>query len=318
MAQLKKNLIALLKLGIAIFIFYLILSQIEIKEVLSTFTLKNIHILLFSFVAFLIAFGFFFSYRFHMLVRGITKSFSKSFKLTFIGYFFNNFLPTNIGGDGIKVFYLKKESKGESIGNVISYVFAERFVGFATIFIIWVLYTLCYFQTFALLVNDINQLVKLDLKKVIAVLLLAIIIIIALVLFFIYSKTAIGKRITHFWIDFRDKLNDITRRQYYFTILHSIFFHLFRGVAFYLGLLYFGVQIDPVHIIFLLFLSTFIGFLPISVGALGTLEAAIVLSLVFFDIQEEIALALALYYRLVIIFFSAIGGVIYLSFRTKD
>ncbi len=50
--------------------------------------------------------------------------------LTFIGYFFNNFLPTSIGGDVAKAYYLSRRS-ADKIGSFTS-IFVDRAMGLIT------------------------------------------------------------------------------------------------------------------------------------------------------------------------------------------
>ena len=68
-----------------------------------------------------------------------------SLKLTLIGYFFNNFMPTTVGGDIIKAHYasLSKHIKGEKLQYYAS-VFIDRVIG---------LYTLLFIATMALAFN---------------------------------------------------------------------------------------------------------------------------------------------------------------------
>jgi len=61
------------------------------------------------------------------LTHGIQTSISKLYVFYLIGLFFNNFLPTSIGGDLARVFYLARSSKNRSAS--IGTVFLERIVG---------------------------------------------------------------------------------------------------------------------------------------------------------------------------------------------
>lgn len=74
--------------------------------------------------------------RFKILLdaQGISLSLSESIYLTFIGFFFNNFLPTAIGGDVVKAYYASKKTN-EKLGSFIS-VFMDRFIGFLSLFIL--------------------------------------------------------------------------------------------------------------------------------------------------------------------------------------
>ncbi len=69
------------------------------------------------------------SYQWHLLLRagGISLPFPKTFRLYFIGLFFNNFLPANVGGDAVKIYDVSR------IGNDPHRVFAitllDRIIG---------------------------------------------------------------------------------------------------------------------------------------------------------------------------------------------
>lgn len=60
----------------------------------------------------------------------ISVTFLESLSLTFIGYFFNNFLPTAIGGDMVKAYYLSKKThlKMEAFASI----FVDRLIGLLT------------------------------------------------------------------------------------------------------------------------------------------------------------------------------------------
>lgn len=64
-------------------------------------------------------------------VQGLSLKLRETVYLTFIGNFFNNFLPTSVGGDLVKAYYATKKSskKLESF----SAVFFDRFFGFLSI-----------------------------------------------------------------------------------------------------------------------------------------------------------------------------------------
>ena len=318
MKKFKSTVLFIVKLLVAAALIYFLFNRIDFRQVLNTFKAGNVWYLLWAFLAFTLAFGLFFSYRFHVLVRSITKTFYKSFQFTAIGFFFNNFLPTNVGGDGIKLYLLKQEQGKEGWGKSLSYIFTERFIGFATIFLAWIIYSPFFIDVYAEAWSLVAELVHVDSRKFWLIVGGVLLLIAALLVLMLLRNKRIGQKILNGLKDFKYRLKQISQRQLVFVSIHSVLFHAFRGLAFYMLLLYFGATVAPVHMIFLLFMSTFIGFLPISVGALGTLEAAIVLSLVIFGVPEEIALGLALFYRVFLVFFSLIGGVFYLTYRKKN
>jgi len=60
--------------------------------------------------------------------------FLRLYRWYFIGYFYSNFLPSNVGGDVARAWFVRTQSKSGSIG-VIS-VFAERFTGIVVLLIL--------------------------------------------------------------------------------------------------------------------------------------------------------------------------------------
>lgn len=65
---------------------------------------------------------------------GLEMPYFKLLSLYFIGMFFNNFLPTAVGGDLVKGYYLSKSSgKG---GVSMASIFVDRYVGFASLVIL--------------------------------------------------------------------------------------------------------------------------------------------------------------------------------------
>lgn len=69
------------------------------------------------------------SYQWYRLLRasGITLSFSSAFQFYFVGLFFNNFLPANIGGDAVKVYNVTRI--GSSVYQVIAVTLLDRLLG---------------------------------------------------------------------------------------------------------------------------------------------------------------------------------------------
>lgn len=69
-------------------------------------------------------------------VHNIKVSFKDASSLTFIGYFFNNFLPSSVGGDLVKAYYSARNSKRKV--ESLSAVIADRAIGLVTLSLIGV------------------------------------------------------------------------------------------------------------------------------------------------------------------------------------
>ena len=71
--------------------------------------------------------------RWRMLLRvqGIDLGFFESLRLTFIGWFFNNWLPGSTGGDFVKAYYVAHLTHRKP--EAVTVVFLDRFVGLAAL-----------------------------------------------------------------------------------------------------------------------------------------------------------------------------------------
>lgn len=69
------------------------------------------------------------AFQWHQLLRagGIELRFARSFRFYFVGLFFNNFLPANIGGDAVKVYDVSRI--GTSVYQVIAVTLLDRLLG---------------------------------------------------------------------------------------------------------------------------------------------------------------------------------------------
>lgn len=76
------------------------------------------------------------SFRLRILLslQGVKLAAADVFRLNLIGCFFSSFLPTSVGGDVVKAFYISKEA-GRSTQAYTS-VFIDRFFGMFTVFLI--------------------------------------------------------------------------------------------------------------------------------------------------------------------------------------
>jgi hypothetical protein len=69
------------------------------------------------------------AYQWHLLLgaSGVRLGFGQTFRFYFVGLFFNNFLPANIGGDAVKVYDVSRT--GSSVYQVIAVTLLDRILG---------------------------------------------------------------------------------------------------------------------------------------------------------------------------------------------
>lgn len=129
----KKLLSSAIRAFISIFFIVLLLYIMRDKypQILKAFASTKVPIFLLGIVFFIVAI-FIASVRLRLIIQAqeIPVTYKEAVSLTFIGYFFNNFLPTSIGGDVVKAYYLSHKTDNKA-GSYAS-VFVDRIVGLIT------------------------------------------------------------------------------------------------------------------------------------------------------------------------------------------
>jgi uncharacterized protein (TIRG00374 family) len=268
-----------------------------------------------AFLTFLLSMVFL-ALRWHLLNTsyGINTPFIKLFKFYLIGLFFNNFLPTSIGGDLARAYYLARESQQKSAS--IGTVFLERVIGLlatlslAFISLFWVMR---YFHS-----------------RRIVYITLFIIIFISLFMMSIMSRRIyrrfnallsfitfynIGDRIIkvldtlHYY---RDK-KKVLLGTYVYSLVAQFFLIVMNYVlarALELNNISFGYLILVVPITFV------IGLLP-SINGIGVRDTGYILLLSRLGLQPSQILSLSFSVTIIPIVVSLVGGVYFLVYRHK-
>ncbi len=121
----KKFLATLLKLAVSALLLVLIVKKAGPHSVLMHIRSMNLWLFLLS-TAIYIVMSWIVALRWRILLEG-RYGVGKLFSLQMIGNFFNTILPSSMGGDAVKAYYLYRESKqgGKSFGSV----FLDRYMG---------------------------------------------------------------------------------------------------------------------------------------------------------------------------------------------
>jgi hypothetical protein len=248
------------------------------------------------------------AYRMQLIFMGedIYISVKEAIQLTFIGYFFNNFMPTAVGGDIIKAHYAGVHSK-QRIKSYAS-VLMDRFIG---------LYSFLIVAGIALIVDQ-GRFQSAKLKPLIFSLIL-----IGLGVFVVATNRRVASVVQRLlgrikMMSLGEKLNSIYsivhdyRNRGVLVVKSLAVSALAQSVFFMIIYFFFRALNDPVSVgnVFLIMpVVVFISMLP-SVGGLGVREGAMV---AFFAplVGRETAFAASLLLLFGFFFVSFIGGVIY-------
>ncbi|MCM8818065.1 MAG: flippase-like domain-containing protein [Candidatus Omnitrophica bacterium] len=312
----KKNIIfTIFRVFISIFFIYLIARKLNYKEIFEIIRNSNLLILTFAFIL-LFLINFLLALRFkYILEIYFKKRLSLYFvwKITMIGLFFNNFLPTSAGGDIVKIFYVVKEQKQKFLSGIS--ILLDRYIGSLTV------------MTMGAISISFYQGEKGKIYHLIFILFFLLIFV-----FYFFSKRKVAvffySPIKKFIPSFlNEKLLNLynsinfyfieNTKKLYFSILISFFLQFLSILSQYL--ISFSITGKTLSILpFFIFIPlVWVSTLIPSLGGLGIREFSYIF--LFSDfLGKNNAYALSLLCLLSVILNSIIGGFIFLSFRNKN
>ncbi|MFQ5735698.1 MAG: lysylphosphatidylglycerol synthase transmembrane domain-containing protein [Thermodesulfobacteriota bacterium] len=311
----KSFLGVILKIGVSVFILYFLFRSMDLRAFWTT--MVSVQPLAVVFVAALFAASqTISSYRWSVILKkDIEVPYRKVLSIYFIGMFFNNFLPTMVGGDVVKAYYLYKHTRKGHIA--LASIFLDRYAGFFALMSITVI---------ALAFGGYSLIKGTGLPGLFVLLLGG----------FYGASLVIWVGPLHSWA------MKIMAKIHFYGINHKIdtFYKVLMGykkhydilltificsllvqggtiISFYvLGR---GLGIDvPVGYYFLFIpLTTTVSMLPISLAGLGLREGAFVYLFTRVGVAQEQALTLSLMWFVTSVLVSMIGGVEYVRMGGK-
>lgn len=236
--------------------------------------------------------------------QGISVNFFEALSLTFIGYFFNNFLPTAIGGDVAKAYYLSRKTEDKT-GSYTS-VFVDRALGLVTM--IFMAFIALFFVGSAVIDKDVRRMIYI------------ITALSAAMVAFLANKNLARKFSSLLFLvkpleeKLRQAYNAINRYRHRralmlqtiaISIISQIFFFTSIGIL----ALSIGSAIVPMQILLRMPIISAMSLLP-SINGLGIREGSTVL---LFGplIGQENAFAVSILWLAVLFIISIAGGIIY-------
>lgn len=312
----KKTIFNLFKLLITLSLLIYLAYQADFISIKQLFL--KIDILLFC-LSFIIVIGrnYFLAIRWKILlaIHGNHLSSLLLTKYYLISIFFSLFLPTVVGGDVVRWYYLHNENIKPN--HALSSILYERFLG---------IMSLIFFASFSIFINfEITGSNVINIMVVICLLL-------CFILFFIFWNfdqllkwSWIANAIVRFKfiINFIENIKDYSRNLSVVTscLLLSLIAQLMGILAVYFIFLSlkFSILIESsVHLShFIVFLPIvwLISMIPISLGGLGLREGSFVLLFMSIGMSKEMAIAISVLVLLQILIQGILGGIIFLFFQ---
>ena len=271
-----------LKLGIKIAVssvaIYYVASKLNFREIAVTIKYAEIWLLFPALIIYALS-QMLAADRLNCLFRRIDLhlSFSENTKLYWLGLFYNLFLPGGVGGDGYKIFFLEKYLK-PGIKNLLAIFFSDRISGLTAIGVFLVFFS-----------YHINY--KLPFYNFVWI--LAPIIILCFYFFIrIVNFSLVGAFFQVLWRAFIIQGLQMTTA---LIILFSLNSDISGNIGNYL---------------FLFFISSVAGSVPISLGGIGIREITFLWGAQYLGIDENMAVALSLLFY-VTSAVTALPGIIY-------
>lgn len=299
------------RIGVAVLLLWILFLKISVREVLHL--LFSLHPLYFSLAIGLnIVIVILCTYRWQLLLiaREMKIPFTTALSYYFIGIFFNNFLPTTVGGDIIRATYTARaleKKKADALASVL----VERVVAVGAMVAVAIVGMIIIYSK-----------IKNPLFLSIIILVTALFII----LYFIILDRRVFEKVKHpvnriKFFNLGSKLVSLyesmtlfktyKRATLYLFLLSLLVqicfplvcFALAHSLGFHVPIVYFFVYIPIISIV---------SMAPISINAVGLREASFVLLFTSIGVLKEQALGLSLLFYITTILVSLMGGILFL------
>jgi len=235
-----------------------------------------------------------------------------------IGFFFNNFLPTSVGGDVYRAYDIKNKGK-LPIGSSLSVIVVERFSG--------IISAVCY-----LIIALFLGFTAIGTQSIIIpIIIFFVIVVIGALLILHPSVLRIDKLIKkiRFLSKIRESLTNVYHtflsfKKYKLVLAKVLLFSFSLQFAVILNYFFaarsLGIDLGLTAYIFIVPIVATISMIPISLGGIGIRENTLVFILVSMGVLNEEAAMCSLILFLMLIIIGAIGGITYIirPFLSKD
>ena len=297
--------------GLILFLFW----ALDIREIINNIRGIVFRYLIYAAIPYLL-FIVFSAWRWQVLLdfKKFGMRFGQTLKIYFISLFFNNFLPTTVGGDMMRVAYTMKGRKTDALATVL----VDRILGFIGLFI-FALIAVLY------LLIDKNETEFLPFMVIglgVVVLITYIFFSEAAYSFFspIISKMKflrIGERINRLHeagTDFGGAWGPIS-----LCIAHSVIIQATLAIAPFYVLLGMGhSEVSFVPFFIYVPIINVISMIPVSLNGLGVRENSYVILFSRVGLDGEVSLAVSLVSFFIIFLFSLIGGFLFIFCRRRE
>ena len=298
----KKNTFFFLKALVSFGFFYILFNKFNLYDIFEIIKKSQVNFLFLTILTLVLQI-ILAIYRWHQLLKlkKINISIIQCLKLFWIGLFFNQVLPSTIGGDAVRAYMLIK--RGYNIGIATISILLDRMFGLIGLLILLII-VIPFFLN--LLPNILDQL---EIYFIMIILVIGVTSIFFLD-FFIqkFIKFKFVQIISTLAKDARILIKDF--KLAFNILVLSIFIHLISVINIGLIAISLNIIIPWNFLLIIVPIISLLVFIPVSVSGWGFREGIMVLGLGYYGIPGVEALALSLTYGF-ILFLTALPGVIF-------
>jgi uncharacterized protein (TIRG00374 family) len=310
---------AILKVGVSAALIAYLVKNIDLAEVWAVLRSSNWSILCFAFLLFYVGYAIT-AARWQTLLRALGKTSSYWFLVRsfMVAIFFNNFLPSTIGGDAMRMY--DSWRSGSSKSQAIAAVLMDRFMGLTALLI---------FAVTALLVGDYDRQIN-ESRLVIAVTLLASAAICALAVV-VFMPSCLITRVSAFARRIPDQLgkpiessvNALSNfRDHRFSLFTALIlsFFLQANVILYHWIVAqaLGLTVSLTAFFLIVPIAIVVMMVPISINGIGVREGLFVFLLSTQGVPHAQGLAYAWIIYALLLLQGLVGGVVFAVRKEKD
>lgn len=271
----KKNIFIFIKVSFTLFALYFVFSKIDIKRLFLILQEVNFYYLFLAFLIFNLS-KILSSIRLNFYFRYLKIDLREleALRLYYVGMFYNLFLPGGIGGDGYKIYLLKKRFEVKT-SSLISVTLLDRISGLVPLlFLAGILFEFSPFSSYI-----IDYLVICCL-------------ILVFPFFYIFYRLFFNAYISLFF------------KSSFFGILVQVL-QLFSALVILLSL---GIDTNFSLLLTLFLISSVVAVIPITIGGVGSREMTFLYGLSFLGLNSEKGIAFSLLFFIITAISSFIGA----------
>ena len=296
----NKKIAILLKVIVSLGLITLLVNQVDFNKIVNI--LKNVDITMIVYALILLIIQVFIAttrWQSVLKCQKIMLDYKNTLQIMWSGLFFNQAMPSSVGGDVIRGYYLKKQ--GMTLGRATLGVLMDRLFGMIGL----VLLVLASLPLLFELVDD----------PIARTGVLFIAVGISLALLFIFFTDKLPGNFSHFKII--KGLYSLSREGRHcisngvIILLISILIHLISVIAVMIMATGLGINVEWSGFLLIIPLVTLMMVVPISIAGWGVREGVMVVGFGYLGVVPEAALALSILYGLLMLVVALPGGIVW-------